>query len=444
MAENKMTIEQRLQKMKSIYEKMETMINGLPDAVPGSVKETLKSKILGDKDLKRLIDGIDAHRPPRIFLIGRTGVGKSSLINAICGSYVAKVSDVHSCTEKVQIYNCMDGDRVLMEICDTRGIAESERLHSKLSAEEMLVEEINAFSPDVAIMVLSATHRDGVDSDVEFLKKLSKAYMDCNQLRLPIVVVVNKADEVPSVLAKDPSTYSEKKIANIGRVVSYYKGIIVKNGLKIDDIIAVSSLIEWKLPDGNEVDAEDIDNLPISDVESLEIGFDGRYHIKELIDILENAIQDFEAQMGLRMALRLNEVIHKLAKHLTAIFSSIAGVVALTPIPASDIYILVTLQALLVSMIAALSGREISMESAKEFIVGLGGVASLGFVFRTIAQQTSKLANALFPGAGSAVSAGIASSGTTAIGNSAISYYIDNISIEDVKKKYKKEQETEK
>ena len=83
------------------------------------------------------MDRIDSHRPPRIFLIGRTGVGKSSLINAICGSYVARVSDTHSCTERAQTHKCMDGDRVLMEMCDIRGIAESESLSDEVSAEEM-------------------------------------------------------------------------------------------------------------------------------------------------------------------------------------------------------------------------------------------------------------------------------------------------------------------
>ena len=68
------------------------------------------------------MEGIDNHRPPRIFLIGRTGVGKSSLINALCGAYVAGVSDTKSCTEDVQIYECKDNDRVLMQILDTREI----------------------------------------------------------------------------------------------------------------------------------------------------------------------------------------------------------------------------------------------------------------------------------------------------------------------------------
>ena len=138
MKDDSVKIEKRLQNMKKFYIKAGELIDKLPDSIPEKTRTMLKDTILGDKDLKRLMDGIDSHRPPRIFLIGRTGVGKSSLINALCGAYVANVSDTKSCTENAHIYECKDNDRVLMEILDTRGIAESESLNNIISAEEML------------------------------------------------------------------------------------------------------------------------------------------------------------------------------------------------------------------------------------------------------------------------------------------------------------------
>lgn len=433
-------IEQRMQNMKKFYIKATELIDNLPDAIPDKAKDMLKN-ILGDKELKRLMEGIDNHRPPRIFLIGRTGVGKSSLINALCGAYVAEVSDTKSCTENAQIHQCKHGDRVLMEILDSRGIAESENLNPEESAEEMLFREVNEFSPDVAILMLNCTHRDDVNSDVELLKHVAKEYEAINSMRLPVVVVVNKCDEVAPARKKDPNDYPEKKISNINEIVQYYKGIIVKNGLKIDDIIAVSSLIDWKTPDGMEIDVESIGNLSVYDVENLQIAFDGRYKIEELRDILEKAIQDFDAQMGLRMTARLNGVVHRIASRLTTIFSGISGTIALTPIPVSDILILLPLQALLVGLIASLSGRDISLDTAKEFILSMGGVAGAGYTFRIIAQQASKLVNGLWPGAGSAISAGVATLGTTAIGKAAISYYIDGNTIEEAKEKFKEERD---
>ena len=434
MKKDKIKIEQRMQNMKKFYIKAGDLIDKLPDAIPEKTRVMLKDTILGDKELKSLMEGIDSHRPHRIFLVGRTGVGKSSLINALCGSYVAPVSDTRSCTENAQEYKCMDGDRVLMEILDTRGIAESESLNTEISAEEMLINQINEFSPDVAIMMLNCTHRDDVNSDVSFLKKLVKSYSEINSMRLPVVVVVNKSDEMAPTRFKVPTEYPQNKISKIQEVVQYYKGIIVKNGLKIDDIIAVSSLIDWQTPDGTEVDVEYIDNLPKNDIDNLQIGFDGRYNIEELLDILEGAILDFEAQMGLRMAARLTEVVHRLARHLNKIFSGISATVALTPIPISDIYVLLIIQSILVSLIASLSGRDISLDTAKEFIFSISGVAGAGFVFRVVAQQASKFLNGVWPGAGSAVSSGIAALGTSAIGKAAIAYYIDDQDMEEAKK----------
>ena len=439
MQEENKKIEKRLENMKNFYLKAEKLLDNLPDTIPEKTKNMLKETILGDKDLKHLMEGIDTHRPPRIFLIGRTGVGKSSLVNALCGSYVAKVSDTQSCTEGAEIYKCMDVDRVLMEILDTRGIAESECLNTEISAEQMLLNQINEFSPDVAIMMLNCTHRDDIVTDVEFMKKVAKEYANINDLKLPIVVVVNKCDEMAPTRFKTAAEYPKNKIEKINEMVQYYKGIIIKNGLKIENIIPVSSLIDWQTPDGMEVAVEEIENLPQCDIDNLQIAFDGRYRIEELLDILEEAIQDFEAQMGLRMAARLNEVVTRIARHLNKIFTGISATVAVTPIPTSDIYILLIMQSMLVALIASLSGRDMSLDTAKEFIFSVSGVAGVGYGLRLVAQQGVKFINAIWPGTGSAISAAIAGGGTNGIGKAAIAYYIDGKSIEDCKAKLDEE-----
>lgn len=433
MKDDSMKIEQRLQNMKNFYTKVGDLLDNLPDAIPEKARQKIRDTILGDEELKNLMDGVDSHRPPRIFLIGRTGVGKSSLINALCGAYVAPVSDTRSCTETAQTYQCKDGERTLMEILDTRGIAESDNLNAEISAEDMLINQVKEFSPDVAIFMLNCTHRDDVDSDVNFLKKLSESYAQAYNMRLPIVAVVNKCDEMTPSRLKNPNEYTESKTKKIAEQVQHYKEIIVKNNLKIDGIIAVSSLIDWMTADGTEIDADSVESLPVSDIENLQIAFDGRYHIEELFNILEKAILDFSARMGLRMALKLQEVVRRIANQLNKSFSAMSATVALSPIPISDIYILLLLQGILVCLIASLSGRDISLDTAKEFVLSMGGIAGAGYGFRLLAQQASKILNVFWAGSGSAVSASIAALGTSAIGKAAIAYYIDDKTIEEAK-----------
>ena len=70
MKDDKMKIEQRMQNMKKFYIKAGDLIDKLPDAIPEKTRTMLKDTILGDAELKNLMEGIDSHRPPRIFLIG--------------------------------------------------------------------------------------------------------------------------------------------------------------------------------------------------------------------------------------------------------------------------------------------------------------------------------------------------------------------------------------
>lgn len=437
MSDDVERIKKRLQNVKQFYIKTEKILNDLPDFIPSKVKEELKNVILNDKELKDLMDGIDSNRPPRIFLMGRTGVGKSSLINALCGTYLAKVSDTVSCTTRTECYQCKKNNKVMMEILDTRGIAESLSLDEKISAEQVLVNDMKEFSPDVAILVLNSTHRDSVDQDVLALKKLAEEYKKINSIELPIVVAINKSDDVAPSRFRTPSEFPEQKINNINEIRKYYKEIILKEGLKIESIVSVSSVIDWKTEDGIEFGMNDIPNLTREDLDNLQIEFDGRYNIDVLLDELEKAIKDNSARMGLRLASRLEDVVKNMAKKLNNIFSGISATIALTPIPVSDIYILLIIQMTLVSLIGLLSGREISLNLAKEFIFGMGGITGVGYTLKVVAQQSAKIINGIFPGAGSAVSATIAYSGTYAIGESAIAYYMDDLKMEDAKKLFK-------
>ena len=94
---------------------------------------------------------------------------------------------------------------------------------------------------------------------------------------------------------------------------------------------------------------------------------------------------------------------------------------------AMEIAVLLMLQSVIVGTIAVLSGREANLDSTRDFIFSLGGVGGSGLGFRLLTQQSSKLLNSIFPGAGSVISTTVAASGTKAIGTAAISYYLKEL-----------------
>ncbi|MDO5026347.1 MAG: 50S ribosome-binding GTPase [Tissierellia bacterium] len=429
-----------LENIEKLYKRIDKLMDYLPDSFPKAWKDKVYDTLTKDNSLNELINSIKESRPPRIMVMGRTGVGKSSLINAILGSYYAPVSDVYAQTRGAESYIYKDGDRNLIEILDTRGLSESIALDESESAEKRLSRELTKFMPDLAIFMLSASHRDDVSADVDFLKNLIDDFKKETNLDLPVVVVINKVDELAPSRIKNPLEYPESKQKNIVDMKKYYGQIIEKGKLKIKSLQSTSSLIDWKLGD-KFIDVESIEALDKQDKSALSIGFDGRYGIDQLIDILEETISDKDALMGLRLATRIDKIIEQMADNLINVFATLTSTIAVTPIPVADIYPLIILQSGLIYLLASLGGEEISIKASRDFIFSLGSIGGAGIFFRFASRQLVKL---LFPAAGSLVSAGIAAMGTKTIGKAGKSYYIDGIDFKKVKKVFKRDQKKNK
>jgi len=416
-------MQKRMNHIGNLNNYLEDLLAKIPgNLLSGKQQEKLMDVLLDDKDLNKLLEGLKDPRPPRFVLVGRTGVGKSSLINAMSGRYLAEVSDVEIGTKEARRFTYESDGQVYFEVIDTRGIGESESFTK--SAEAELTAVIKEFRPDAILFLQKATERAHIDIDVDSAKKimLNVGY------DLPMVGILTHVDELNPSRAKDPADYPLGKLDLIEEKKAQLQRIFKARDARVEAIIPVSSYIEWN---------RNPDDLSEAERRALTIEFDGRYGIEELLDFLEQSI-DIRPAIHLGMTIRMNKISEKIALRFIKVFSALSATVALSPIIATDIAVLLSLQTVLLMIIAYLSGRDLEFKTAKELLVSIGGIGATGFTLRMIAQQGSKFANLVLPGAGSAISASIASGGTYAIGKAAVAYYLKGVPEDELKQVVKK------
>lgn len=397
-----------------IYKNLDAILNNLPEVIPLDIARRLRDAILNDAELKEMMRNIENRRPPKYLLIGSTGHGKSSLVNAILGIYKAKVSSIDSGTRANEKFDVLDRDgRVAFSILDSRGINES--MAEDSSAEEQLLQDMDRFRPDVAIYVHKAKERAGMKPELEFLSKVAGKYSEGtrDEFRLPVIVVLTQADELDPSSQKDPENYPQSKLENIEKARSNVEILVGELDVDVKGIIVVSSLMEYQ---------ESFERLNgMTEQERADVPFDDyRYKIEELKGLIIDSIPDITAQMGAISGIECKRVLEKLCRKFTHSFAGIAASIAAVPIPVGDVFILCALEAVLVMLIAAFAGREVSFKAAGELLVGFGGAGAIGFGAKIAAQQLAKL----FPQfGGNFISATIATTGVEIIGNTATKYY---------------------
>ncbi len=400
-------------KTQDLIKFVDGLFNDALSQIPEEHRETIKKAVFGPalEEIKQLIE---ESRPPVLFLIGRSGHGKSSLINALANRKVAEVGDVKPTTGRaIPYFIPFEESHASWSVIDTRGFFEttSPEEAADIDSRQQLIQDINEFKPDVILHVVAAPEVRSMQQDFRLFNEIASMMRHEFGAVPPTIIVLNKVDTLGNPRDWPPET-NYQKAGHIKATMDYLtREVLGANPRPIDPN---NPLKGYTLPNGGSY-------IAVIPVCSYWDGHrDDRWNILTLSAFIGEHLPK-SAQLDFYQAQRRKELLKRVSTSLIKRFAGIAAGIGAIPVPVSDIVILVPLQTLMITVIGALSCRPLDKSTAFEFLSAAGINIGAGFVFRTVARQLVKL----LPGFGSAISGGIAYVGTYSIGKAAEAYFFE-------------------
>ncbi|CAD5945928.1 hypothetical protein PCC7805_02247 [Planktothrix agardhii] len=398
-------------------ESLLTDVLKLIDSLPNFPKKKDITSQLGD-----LLDYIRELRPPRIMIIGRCKSGKSSLINAIFGKKVAKISEIEPQTGKAEwkFYKTSQttGSPVL-HILDTRGFQEAktpnEDPDSRSTPMDSILKAVNEHCPDLILFLCEATSVNvAVQEDINILEEGYQHIYQKYHRKLPLIGVVTKCDHLEPFNGWTQLNEAQKEKRTEQSVQQWRNHLNKKDIWRYHflDVIPIVSYARY----GEE------------DYADIEPNGDYRWNIDKLVDILLKRLPQ-EAKVCFARDLKIKEFQEKCAIAVIDTCALMCASLAVVPIPFAATPIVAGIHTMMVTSIGYLSGQERPEETIKDFFLTAGVGAGTDFSLRTIAQELSKL----IPGYGNMANAAAVVLATRAIGHTAIQFFIYQRSSEEVK-----------
>jgi uncharacterized protein (DUF697 family) len=372
--------EMNQQTLLAIYERLEAIISKLPGPLQNAVFEELRP-------IKQIFL---SQRLARIVLLGDPRADASALFSGLVGKDLQMIDPRQT------------GGWVTYELRGKGGfrILDARRLHETSLTWSALAGAVSQESPDLFVFFVDGNKRLDLGLECEQAIRLLELAAQRHQSKAGLVGVIDLPGTTPSGEVEARRLELQAWLTTSGKLSGHF----VKS-------IAVSSFVRFRV-DGS-IDPER----------------DERRNLGALGEVLTRELPE-EAQVEMARLVAAKKVQLEIAHRLLRSVTTICAGVGVQPIPFADFPVLTALQFAMVSGIMHVSGRELGLKSAAEFFGALGVNIGVGMVFREGARAAIKL----LPGCGNVISGGIAAAGTYAIGRTAISYFVEGISVSEARR----------
>ncbi|MDG5775151.1 GTPase domain-containing protein [Haloarculaceae archaeon H-GB1-1] len=182
--------------------------------------------------------------PPRAYVFGRSGAGKSSLINALADNAAATIGDVGPTTERSMVYEVSPkSSERTWEIVDSRGLFESVPAGEKQLSDpsNILEREIKQYRPDFLIHVITPQGLRAGRNEFATLEDVNTTLVGGLP---PILCCLTQVDNHRPPTAAWPPASESKVSDKLNNSFDFLKTVISDTGLGPDEDISSTPVYE--------------------------------------------------------------------------------------------------------------------------------------------------------------------------------------------------------